>query len=53
MTLGFTSHTKRVMATVYIAVARVAFRKLRKGGGGGGQICEQGSFEGAGLIHVP
>ena len=23
-----------------------------KEGGGGGQICEQGSFEGAGLIHV-
>ena len=31
--------------------ARVAFRKSRKGGGG--QICEQGSFEGAGLIRVP
>ena len=46
-------HKHVSIARLYVherMATRVAFRKLRKGWG---QICEQGNFEGAGLIRVP
>ena len=42
------SHANHGINLFLCISCRFAFRKLRKGGG---QIYEQGSFEGAGLAH--